>query len=407
TGGNYNYFTTGANGCADTATLHLTINNGVHTDTTVVACGSFTWTAGTGTTYTTGGNYNFFSTGANGCADTATLHLTINNGVHTDTTVVACGSFTWTAGTGTTYTTGGNYNFFSTGANGCADTATLHLTINNGVHTDTTVVACSSYTWTTGTGTTYTASGNYNYFTTGANGCPDTATLHLTINNGVHTDTTVVACSSYTWTTGTGTTYTASGNYNYFTTGANGCPDTATLHLTINNGVHTDTTVVACSSYTWTSGTGTTYTASGNYDFFTIGVNGCADTATLHLTINNGVHTDTTVVACSSYTWTTGTGTTYTIGGDYDYISGGGNGCADTVTLHLTINNGVHTDTTVIACGSFTWTSGTGTTYTASGNYNYFTTGANGCPDTATLHLTINNGIHTYTTVVACSSYTC
>src|SRR6266550_4681957 len=51
--------------------------------------------------------------------------------MHTDTTVVACGSFTWTSGTGTTYTTGGNYNFFSTGANGCADTATLHLTINN------------------------------------------------------------------------------------------------------------------------------------------------------------------------------------------------------------------------------------------------------------------------------------
>src|SRR5213075_349582 len=358
-------------------------------------CGSFTWTTGTGTTYTTGGNYNFFSTGANGCADTATLHLTINNGVHTDTTVVACGSFTWTSGTGTTYTTGGNYNFFSTGANGCADTATLHLTINNGIHTDTTVAACSSYTWTSGTGTTYTTGGNYNFFSTGANGCADTATLHLTINNGVHTDTTVVACGSFTWTSGTGTTYTTGGNYNFFSTGANGCADTATLHLTINNGVHTDTTVVACSSYTWTTGTGTTYTIGGNYNFFSTGVNGCADTATLHLTINNGVHTDTTVVACGSFTWTTGTGTTYTTGGNYNFFSTGANGCADTATLHLTINNGVHTDTTVVACGSFTWTSGTGTTYTTGGNYNFFSTGANGCADTASLHLTINNGVHT------------
>src|SRR5204863_6809766 len=142
----YNFFSTGANGCADTATLHLTINNGIHTDTAVVACASFTWTSGTGITYTTSGNYNFFSTGATGCADTATLHVTINNGVHTDTTVTACSSFTWSSGTGTTYTTTGVYNFFSTGANGCADTATLHLTINNGVHTDTTVVACASFT---------------------------------------------------------------------------------------------------------------------------------------------------------------------------------------------------------------------------------------------------------------------
>src|SRR6185503_18647708 len=195
------------------------------------ACTSFTWTSGTGTTYTSSGNYNYFTTGANGCPDTATLHLTINNGVHTDTTVVACTSFVWTSGTGTTYTSSGVYNYISGGANGCADTTTLHLTINNGVHTDTTVVACTSFTWTNGTGIIYTSSGNYNFFSTGANGCPDTATLHLTINNGVHTHTTVVACTSYTWTAGTGTTYTTSGNYNYFTTGANGCPDTATLHL--------------------------------------------------------------------------------------------------------------------------------------------------------------------------------
>src|SRR5207247_7079276 len=141
----YDFFSSGANGCADTATLHLAINNGVHTDTTVVACSSFTWTNGTGTTYTTSGTYNFFSTGANGCADTATLHLTINNGIHTDTTAVTCGSFTWNAN-GTTYTASGNYNYFSTNANSCADTTTLHLTINNGVHTDTLTTVCVSFT---------------------------------------------------------------------------------------------------------------------------------------------------------------------------------------------------------------------------------------------------------------------
>src|SRR5258705_144611 len=95
------------------------------------------------------------------------------------------------------------------------------------------------------------------------------------------------------------------------------------------------------------------YTSSGNYNFFSTGTNGCADTATLHLTINNGVHTDTTVVACSSFTWTSGTGTTYTASGNYNYISGGSSGCADTATLHLTIKNGGQTEKRVVGCGPF------------------------------------------------------
>src|SRR5436189_4947112 len=80
---------------------------------------------------------------------------------------------------------------------------------------------------------TYTASGNYDNITTNANGCKDTVTLNLTINNGIHTTTSQTACFSYTWPIN-GVTYTTSGNYDNITTNANGCKDTVTLNLTIN-----------------------------------------------------------------------------------------------------------------------------------------------------------------------------
>src|SRR5204863_274694 len=256
------------------------------TNKTHISCWCYDVTASALTTYTTSGNYYFISAGANVSSTTLFLYLSINNGVHTTQTQTSCGSYTWTAGTGTTYTTSGNYDFISTGANGCADTVTLQLTINNGRHTTQTQTSCGSYTWTAGTGMTYTTSGNYDFISTGANGCADTVTLQLTINNGTHTTQTQTSCGSYTWTAGTGLTYTTSGNYDFISTGANGCADTVTLQLTINNGVHTTQTQTSCGSYTWTAGTGTTYTTSGNYDFISTGANGCADTVTLQLTIN-------------------------------------------------------------------------------------------------------------------------
>src|SRR5204862_29896 len=301
-----NFIFDNAQGCKDTVTLHLTINNGVHTDTTVVACKSFTWNRD-GVTYSANTTQNYICSDAQRDKDNVTLDLTINNGVHTDTTVVACKSFTWNRD-GVTYSAITTQNFIFDNAQGCKDTVTLHLTINNGVHTDTTVVACKSYTWNRD-GVIYTASTTQDFIFDNVQGCKDTITLHLTINNGVHTDTTVVACKSFTWNRD-GVTYTASTTQNFIFDNAQGCKDTVKLHLTINNGVHTDTTVVACKNFTWNRD-GVTYTASTTADFIFYTAQVCTDTVTLHLTINNGVHSDTTVVACKSITWNRN-GLTYT-----------------------------------------------------------------------------------------------
>ena len=209
---------------------------------------------------------------------------------------------------------------------------TLHLTINNPVHTAVTEVACDSYTWATGNGTTYTASGNYTYSHADVHGCTQVDTLHLTVNHSSTGDTTATACESFTWWS---VNYTSSTNTpTHVYTNTAGCDSTVTLHLTINNPVHTAVTEVACDSYTWTTGNGTTYTTSGNYTYSHADVHGCTQVDTLHLTINMPVFTDIEIESYGSYAWH---GTLYSESGDYIYTTDAANGCDSIVTLHLTI----------------------------------------------------------------------
>ena len=443
TSGTHTFSHTDAHGCTQVDTLHLTIYNPVNTAITAQACGSFVWN---GETYTTSGTHTFSHTDAHGCTQVDTLHLTIFNPVHQTVTVSECGSYTWN---GQTYTASGNYTHSHLDANGCTQVDTLHLTIFNPVHTAVTVSECGSYTWN---GQTYTASGNYTYSHLDANGCTQVDTLHLTILNPVHQAITVNECGSYTWN---GQTYTASGNYTHSHLDANGCTQVDTLHLTIFNPMHTAVTVSACGSYTWADGNGQTYITSGDFTYSHLDAHGCTQVDTLHLTILHGssavianticaselpyewngvtfteagmqtttieaangcdsvvtmvlmvntpVHHAYTAEACGSYTWN---GTVYSVSGNYTYSHQDVNGCTQVDTLHLTIFQPANIAITVAECGSYTWTSGNGVTYTASGNYTYSHTDANGCTQVDTLHLTIFNPVHQAVTVSECGSYT-
>ncbi|MBO6050787.1 MAG: T9SS type A sorting domain-containing protein, partial [Bacteroidales bacterium] len=262
-------------------------------------------------------------------------------------------------------------------------------TINYGTHNVTTVTECESYTWTAGTGLTYTESGTYIYHYNNSSDCPSADTLHLTIHNGTHNATSVTECESYTWTAGTGQTYTESGTYIHYYNNSDECPSTDTLHLTINYGTHNVTTVTECESYTWAEGTGQTYTESGTYIHYYNNSYDCPSADTLHLTILNGTHNVTSITECESYTWTAGTGLTYSESGTYVHYYNNGDGCPSTDTLHLTILNGTHNVTTVTECESYTWTEGTGQTYTESGTYIHHYNNGDGCPSADTLYLTI------------------
>ena len=383
------YTLTNAAGCDSTVTLHLTINNPVHTSTTETTCVSYTWTAGTGTTYTESGIYLHSHEDANGCIQVDTLHLTISNPVHTATTEVACENFTWN---GESYTESGDYTYSHENANGCIQVDTLHLTINNPVHTATTETACGFYTWTTGTGITYTESGTYLYSHEDSNGCIQVDTLHLTINNPAHTATTETACVSYTWATGTGTTYTESGTYLHSHEDVHGCTQVDTLHLTVNQPVTTISSATICDSelpYVWN---GVTFNEAGTQSLTLQAVNGCDSVVTLTLTVNQSATGVDEQEACDSFEWIDGV--TYTTSTDlptYTVESGAANGCDSIVTLHLTINESATLEFTIVTNEScYVWN---GVEYCETGDYTQTLQTEDGCDSVVTLHLTIETGI--------------
>ena len=147
--------------------------------------------------------------------------------------------------------------------------------------------ACDSYEWIDGI--TYTESTNEPTFTlTNANGCDSVVTLHLTIN---HSNTGVfehTACDSYEWIDGI--TYTESTNEPTFTlTNANGCDSVVTLHLTINNSVHSEFSISTSEPYSWN---GVEYAVTGNYTQTLVTIAGCDSIVTLHLTMENSLQMD-------------------------------------------------------------------------------------------------------------------
>ena len=145
----------------------------------------------------------------------------------------------------------------------------------------TAITTCDSYEWN---GTTYTASGSYDYFTTNISGCDSTAMLNLTINNSTINRDTMVTCDSFTWLAN-GVTYISSTIDTLIGVNAVGCQETSILYLTINHNTTSITNITVCdSSYDWN---GMTYITSGSYDYITISSSGCDSTATLNLSLSS------------------------------------------------------------------------------------------------------------------------
>ena len=301
---------TAENGVDSIVVMTLFLKDVPNTDVYETACDSLTWLNGV-TYYESTDTGRLVLMAANGCDSIVTLHLTISHKTYGDTIVETCECFTWY---GVEYTetpsSAPTYTIIGGGHNGCDSIVTLHLTVHNGTHNVTDTTVCESYTWSGGTGETYTVSGTYTHDYDNEHGCSSTDTLHLTVHYGTHNVTDTTVCESYTWSGGTGETYTVSGTYTHDYDNEYGCSSTDTLHLTVHYGTHNVTDTTVCESYTWSGGTGETYTVSGTYTHDYDNEYGCSSTDTLHLTVHYGTHNVTTVTECEAYTWTAGTGQT-------------------------------------------------------------------------------------------------
>ena len=440
-------------GCDSVVALHLTVNHRIETEETIAICygESLTWN---GVVYDATGDYQFDTLTVHGCDSIVTLHLTVLPEMRVDSTTLAiCPSllpYTWYD---QTLTAAGEYTYLvKFVANNTCDSVlhVLNFEILPETSSDTTVVACDSYTWN---GKTYTQSGDYSFTTTGANGCDSVAHLHLTVNYSIETHDYQTICygKTYTWNH---TVYDAAGDYVDTLTTSLGCDSIVTLHLTIlpevvniteeevicprelpynfwrgysltESGLYYDTVhnslgcdsiiyslklkvlpadttrlvIAACDSFTW-DGTGQTYDRSGQWVYQVYGSDGCDSVIILDLTITNTIYKDTSVTECVSYEWD---GHLYTESGDYTKTYSAVNHCDSIVTLHLTILKPSTGSEDVYICHgeTYTWE---GDVYDTSGEYVKTLTNAAGCDSTAHLHLTVLPEMaYEYHTIFACT----
>lgn len=423
-------------------------------DTTVTACGSFTWND---STYTASTNTSKTFTRSGQLDSVAYLNLTIIPITSNTTTAAACDSYTWSVN-GTTYTQSGTYSSVS----GC-HTEILNLTITTSTSNTSTVSACGTYTWSVN-GTTYTQSGSY----TSVAGC-HTEYLNLTIltvptavitNNTASTQLTCARTSisltasggdTYLWSGGLGSDAAASvtspGTYTVTVTAANGCTDTESITITqdittptagiTNNTGNSELTCARTSisleasggvSYAWSGGLGGSATASATspatYTVTVTASNGCTDTESI--TITQDITTPTAVITnntgsteltCSrtaisltasgavSYVWSGGLGSnagaSVTTPGTYTVTATASNGCTDTESITITqditaptavITN--NTGETELTCSltSISLEASGGISYAWSGGLGSSATASATSPATYTVTVTATNG---------------
>ncbi|MBL7682563.1 MAG: gliding motility-associated C-terminal domain-containing protein [Flavipsychrobacter sp.] len=479
----YTLVGTDANGCTNSATVTVGINTkpsvtatalntaictGSSTTLTGSGASTYTWSPATALTCTscstTTANptatttYTVTGTDANGCVDTGIVTITVNPlpnvSAGSNQTICAGNSATLTATGATTYlwtpsgtlscstcvspvatpSTTTTYTVAGTDTNGCANTASVTVNVNqlpnvaagndvaicSGLSTTLTASGATSYVWTpsgtlscsTCVSPVATPSTTTTYIVTGTdgNGCSKSDTVVVTVNNkpnvtisgnnticeGSSTTLTGNGAISYVWSPTTAlscstctspianpaitTSYVVTG------TDANGCVDTGMITVTVNTrptvnagidraicaGTSSSLSASGAVTYQWSPAVSLscsacqspTATPSATIVYSVIGVdnNGCSDTDQVLVTVN----TLPTVSAGPSKSICAGSNTTLNASGAVNYI------WSPVTSLSCT------TCTTPVANPAAT------TTYVVTG------TDANGCIDTGVATVTVN-----------------
>lgn len=526
--GSYTVTVTDANGCSNSsAPVVVTVTNpptpvittsgpttfcaGGNVQLTASGGGAYLWSNGStasSITITTAGTYNVTAT-VSGCSSTSSdvsvtvLSLPVvsssvapGNTVCQGTSVTLSGtgatSYTWSGGVvnGAPFVPAGTTTYTVTGtdANGCTNTSTTTITVNNlptvtasanpgssicqGGSVTLNGSGASSYTWSGGVvnGTPFSPSATATYTVTGTNaiGCSATSTITVTVNALPNVSATAIpgttVCSgtsvtlngsgaqTYSWSgsVNNGAPFVATSTTTYTVTGtdANGCSSTASLPLTVNAlplvNAGPDQSVCAGNavtlsgsgavSYSWSGGVvnnvpftpsaTTTYTLTGT------DANNCSNTDAVVVTVNNlptvtasanpgssiclGGNVTLNGNGASGYTWSGGVvnGVPFSPAGTATYTVTGTNaaGCSASSTITITVNalpniSATASPGTTVCPGTSVTLNGSGAqTYSWSGSvsngvpfvatttttYTVTGTDANGCSSTTSLLLSVH-----------------
>ena len=521
------YVVTGSNSCGSgTASILITVNNlpvitANASSTAVCAGGTVSLSGGGGSTYLWSGGitnnsafvpatsqtYTVTGTDANGCVNSATRFVAVNPlpsvSANVSNSVVCLGSsVVFTGGGALTYTwTGGvldNVSFFinststftvtGTDINGCKNNAVTSVTVLTVSVLTTSVanpVVCSgftsavsasgafTYTWSNGinNGIAFTPTTTAIYTVTGSNPCGvASATAGIIVNAlplvTANASNSVICigspvtlfgggASTYTWSGGVTNnlafTPTATANYTVTGTDANGCKNSASKTVSVNQLPVVSSTVsnsIICLgslstlsgsgalTYTWSHGVNngvafspsvtTTYTVNGT------DANGCQNYAVRTITVNqlpvvfanasgsvicSGNAINLYGTGANTYTWSAGPGNgisffpassaTYSVNGT-NTLTGctSTNNAAITITVNPLPLISTSANPSVICIGqlttfsasganTYTWSGGiqNGVAFAAASSNNYVVTATNtltGCSNMAVQGITVN-----------------
>jgi gliding motility-associated-like protein len=405
-----NYFLTGIyidtltsiTGCDSIASLFLTVIPTQYGSATAVICdhqAPFVWN---GNPYTLTGIYIDTLSSITGCDSIITLDLTVNPTLYGTTTATICdhqAPFVWNANN---YFLTGMYLDTLTSITGCDSIVTLHLTVNPTLFGTTTAVICdhqAPYVWN---GNPYSTTGIFVDTLTSIIGCDSIATLDLTVNPTLHSQTQIAICDHQAPFWWNGNTYSASGIYVDTIISQYGCDSIVTLDIIISPTLFGYTTISICDyqiPFTWN---GNQYSSTGIYTDTLLSTAGCDSIVTLNLTINPTQFSHTIIAICDHQTPFTWNGNNYSITGIFVDTLVSVTGCDSIATLDLSVYPTMYGHTTIMICDQqapYIWN---GIPYYFSGIYIDTLNSISGCDSIVSLELTVNpTSIH-QTTISIC-----
>lgn len=291
-------------------------------------------------------------------------------------------------------TEGGEYTLLVQNENDCSNSSNAIVVQDNNSNTYESIASCDDYYWN---GTSYTASGVYNFIGTNDLGCTNNAFLEIEIIPTSYSVDTRVSCDSLVWIDNE-VYFSNNNSATHILTNSFGCDSVVTLDLEINNSSTSNISNIECGEYYWPI-TGQYYSASGMYSFDSINSDGCLHTNVLDLIVSQTTYIDDEQIACDSLTWINGT--TYYEAADAEVILSNFYGCDSIVNLNLTVNSSTVSTLNHVECAQYFWDI-SNEWYATSGAFEFVGVNSNGCQHVDSLVLTIIEPYEDYQQLEIC-----
>ena len=401
----------GVSGCDSLATLNVTVNPTLLSTTDTTVCDTeipFDWN---GLTFAAAGSQTATLTSAvTGCDSLATLNVTVNPTLLSDTDTTVCDTelpFDWN---GLSFAAAGSQTATLTSAvTGCDSLATLNVTVNPTLLSTTDTTVCDTEVPFDWNGITFTTTESQTATLTSAvTGCDSLATLNVTVNPTLLSSTDITICDSqlpYTWN---GLNFSAAGSQTATLTSAvTGCDSLATLNLSVNSTLLSSTDTTVCDTEVPFDWNGLTFTTTESQTVSLVSaVSGCDSLATLNVTVNPTLLSTTDTTVCDTeipFDWN---GLTFAAAGSQTAtLTSAVTGCDSLATLNVTVNPTLLSDTDTTVCDTelpFDWN---GLSFAAAGSQTATLTSAvTGCDSLATLNVTVNPTLLSTTDTTVCDT---